>query len=185
MPQTAPTRPTHSTSKRRAVSPCAAESAPPTFDLADLQDFWWHALETWYMRLGDTRAIAACLQHNHPLTDLDALILADIVTGKLRHFGPKGGPTIERKLDTALRDDLIRWDFKHKKTSVPDLTVIAELAEQYFCSEDAIKKIVGRKLPGVRPTDDESPQFLGLLSERNAAFVKLRDIYKKKLSKVK
>ena len=154
-------------------------------DLADLQEFWTHALQTWYLQRGDKREIVECLSRNDPLTDVHALILADIFAGKLRPFGKKSGPQLERRLGIALRDDFIRKEYRASLRFAPYLTVIEDLAEQNKRSSHAIKKIIKIKIAKGGPNSDLAPMFSARLAEHGGAFGKLEAQYKKRLSKVK
>ena len=154
-------------------------------DLANVQEFWTHALQTWYLQRGDKLEIIECLSRNDSLTDVHALILADIFAGKLRPFGPRGGPRLERRLGVALRDDVIREEYRASIQLAPELTVIEDLAEKHMRSSAAIKKIVNTKIPKGGPTIVLAPMFSARVAEHGGAFGKLEAQYKKRLLKVK
>ena len=150
------------------------------------KQFEWHlAIDHWFEN-GSVERLIALLRENRPMRDEEARFVAAIFAGDVRHWGARGGPSIEKRRQTHYRDVVLRSLFRRvlkiKKRQAkrhPEMHFDARgEAREYVSaclrkklSADAVKKIV----EGPKPL-----LFEPMHGEANAALVALREQFRKK-----
>ena len=151
---------------------------------------WYLAVDDWFEH-GSLERLVALLRENRPMQDEVARFVAAIFAGEVRHWGARGGPSIERQRETQIRNSRIvrpyfkrvlkikQWCAKrHPEMRIDARSEAREYISKLFrgtLSSDAVKKIVEEHKP---------PLFFLMPDEAKAALAALWEQFKKKPDEV-
>ena len=166
------------------------QSASMVTLLEVIKQFEWHlAVDDWFEH-GSLERLVALLRENRPMQDEVARFVAAIFAGEVKHWGARGGPSIEKQRQTHHRNIGVRALFRRvlkikqwRAKRHPEMRLDARSEARAWVSElskgelspDAVKKIVERHRP---------PLFFLMPGEAKAALAALWEQFKKKPDEV-